>query len=51
MSTPPDRPPIEPLPDGPLLPVASPVDAPPPPGETPPEAIPPEQESDAPAAA
>ncbi|MFE7509761.1 hypothetical protein ACFU8I_00745 [Streptomyces sp. NPDC057540] len=51
MSTPPERPPVEPLPDTPLLPVATPVDAPPPTGETPPQdTTPPPQDENPPAA-
>ncbi|MGW1930687.1 hypothetical protein [Streptomyces sp. NPDC001919] len=49
MATPPDRPPVEPMPDGPLLPVATPVDAPTPTGEAPPAdtTVPPDPEAPA----
>ncbi|MFJ2259464.1 hypothetical protein ACIOKD_14180 [Streptomyces sp. NPDC087844] len=51
MTTPPDeRPPVEPFPSTPLLPVATAVDVPPPSGETPPEDSPPPETEEPPIA-
>ncbi|MCD2461985.1 hypothetical protein MBT42_18500 [Streptomyces sp. MBT42] len=51
MATPPERPPVEPMPDRPLLPVATPVDVPTPPGEAPPEdTVPPSEPAATPVA-
>ncbi|MEW2161454.1 hypothetical protein AB0912_00355 [Streptomyces sp. NPDC007084] len=49
MSTPTDgRPPVEPFPTGPLMPVAAPTDLPSPSGETPAEDAPPPPETEEP---